>query len=566
MPSPGRQSFLDACAGFGLPSAPGTGTVKTFEEAWKHVEALKTGRRTLDFKTDGAVLKVDGFDLQETLGSTSKAPRWCIAFKYPAERATTKLLDVEVQVGKTGKLTPRARMEPVLVAGTTVTYATLHNYGELTRRDVRIGDTVVIEKAGEIIPQVIEPVLAERPEDAQPVVPPAECPACGTPARPEFGGEAEGTAEEESGRFCPNPSCPAQLRERLIHFAGRRQMDIEGLGEKMVDALLGHGFLATLPDVYRLHERRDTLRHVNGVGSAGALAAEQRERFGKKPLKNPATHTRLDALLAGIEASKTRGLAAVLAGIGIRGVGTSMARDLAAWAGDIETLTAADPLTITDALSEADPERAAEQLKSYTDAAEALLAALDTDVARLVLAGREPAGVETAAFLREHRSALKLAGRFGSARIDRVAADLPTLADVRTAGVPGVVDALRTPGVVAANVAAFFASDRGRDLVAGFRACGVSLEAEKKPAAESAPAAAIAGKKIVLTGKLERFTRPELTGLLEARGADVSSAVSSKTDLLIAGEAAGSKRTKAEKLGIEIWSEAELLAAVPGLV
>ncbi|BAM04849.1 NAD-dependent DNA ligase LigA [Phycisphaera mikurensis] len=563
----GQAAFLAACAGFGLPPTPGTAAVPGFEEAWERVEALRAGRRALDFETDGAVLKVDDFGLQGLLGSTSKAPRWCVAFKYPAERATTRLLEVEVQVGKTGKLTPRARMEPVLVAGTTVTYATLHNFGELTRRDVRVGDTVVIEKAGEIIPQVIEPVLAERPADAQPVVPPAACPVCGTAARPEYGGEAEGSAEEESGRFCPNPSCPAQFRERLIHFAGRRQMDIEGLGEKMVDALLGlgSGFLATLPDLYRLHEHRDVLRHVAGIGSAAALAAEQRERFGKKPLKSPPTHTRLDALLGGIERSKSRGLAAVLSGIGIRGVGHAVARDLAGWAGDVDRLVGADPLTLTDALSEADPQRAEEQIRSYADAAEALLAALKTETASVALAGRDPAAVGTAAFLREHRSLLKLGARFGSARIDRVAAALPTVAEAQAAGVSGVVDALRTPGVVAANVAAFFASDRGRELVAALRERGVVLEAERPPASAAPPAAAVAGKKIVLTGRLERFTRPELTDLLRARGAEVSSAVSSKTDLLIAGEAAGSKRAKALKLGVTIWTEAELLAAVPGL-
>ena len=563
----GQAQFLEAVAGFGLPPAPGAGPVGSFEEAWARVEALRNDRHALDFETDGAVLKVDGFALQGALGSTSKAPRWCIAFKYPAERATTRLLGVEVQVGKTGKLTPRARMQPVRVAGTTVTYATLHNFGELARKDVRIGDAVVVEKAGEIIPQVVEAVASQRPADAQPVVPPEACPECGTPARPEYGGDAEGSPEEETGRFCPNPDCPAQFRERLVHFAGRRQMDIDGLGEKMVDLLLGHGLLRSLADVYRLAPKRELLKHLNGVGSAAALAAEQRGRFGKKPLKNPPTHTRLDALLAGIEASKSRGLASVLAGIGIRGVGHSVARDLAAWAGTVDRLLDADPLTLTDALTEADPQRRREQAESYASAAGALVDALNGDAAVVALAGRDPAAVGTAAFLREHRSLLRVAGRFGSSRIDRVAAALPTLADVRAAGPAGVADALRTPGVVAANASAFFASERGRRLVADFRSLGVSLEQPRTAEADApGPAGAVAGKKVVLTGKLERFTRPELTALLEARGADVSSAVSSKTDLLIAGEAAGSKRAKAEKLGVEIWSEARLLEEVPGLV
>lgn len=562
----GHTAFLEACAGHGFSLAPGTATVASIDEAWERVVALKTERHTLGFETDGAVLKLDDFRLQGLLGSTSKAPRWCIAFKYPAERAVTRLLDVEVQVGKTGKLTPRARMEPVSVAGTTVTYATLHNFGELARRDVRIGDRVVIEKAGEIIPQVIEPVLAERAADARPVLPPEVCPVCDTPARPEYGGEAEGSPEEETGRFCPNPGCPAQFRERLLHFAGRRQMDIEGLGEKTVDALLAHGFLKNLPDVYRLHTQRDTLRHVNGIGSAAALAAEQRERFGKKPLKSPPTHTRLDALLAGIEASKSRGLAAVLAGIGIRGVGVSVAKALAAWAGSVDRLVDAEPLALTDALSEADPERAEEQIRSYREAASALLDALGTETTQALLAGRPADQVATEPFLRKHRSTLRLGARWGDSRLGRLGQAFETLARVQAAQPADLVDALRTPGVVATNVAVFFGSERGKTLVAAFRASGVSLEATASAPVPAAAGSAVAGKKIVLTGKLERFSRPELTRLLEERGAEVSSAVSSKTHLLIAGEAAGSKRTKAEALNVEIWSEADLFAHVPDLL
>lgn len=227
-----------------------------------------------------------------------------IAFKYPAERKTTTLLDVEHQVGKTGKITPRAIMEPVLLAGTTVRHASLHNYGLTRKKDIRIGDTVEVEKAGEIIPYVVGPVTKNRPKSAKKIKAPQTCPVCDGPVEIEPI-EAQDDPEIETTRRCINPECPAQLREKLIWFAGRRQMDIDGLGESTIDQIMAEETipLRSFGDIYRLHEHREVLLEL--------------DRMGEK---------KVDNLLAGIEASKGRGLARVLGSMGIRHIGDSTAR------------------------------------------------------------------------------------------------------------------------------------------------------------------------------------------------------------------------------------------------
>lgn len=325
----GHAEFLKKVKALGLPVSPHSCVCDSVEEVLRCIEEFGAKRATLDYQTDGMVVRVDSFELQERLGVTSKSPRWVIAYKYPAERKTTKLLDVYHQVGKTGRITPRAVMEPVLLAGTTVQHATLHNYGRVRdaaieggegRTDIRIGDTVVVEKAGEIIPQVVAVVLDKRPRDAKPIVPPARCPECGGPVELEPP-EAEQHPALETGRRCVNPECPAQVRERLIWFAGRKQMDIEGLGEKTVDQIRAESKipLNSFADIFRLKDHRDELLAL--------------DRMGEK---------KVDNLLAGIEAAKKRGLARVLAGMGIRHVGNATAKQLARVFRDIDALLAAD--------------------------------------------------------------------------------------------------------------------------------------------------------------------------------------------------------------------------------
>ncbi|GAB4108417.1 MAG: NAD-dependent DNA ligase LigA [Phycisphaeraceae bacterium] len=311
-----HSEFLTLIRALGLPVNEHTKRVDTFEEAWDFIESFQQTRPTLGYATDGVVIKVDDYALQQALGATSKSPRWCIAYKYAAEQAETVLLKVDWQVGKTGRLTPRATMKPVFLAGTTVQHATLHNMDEIERKDIRIGDTVVIEKAGEIIPQVVKVVKDKRPRDAKPIKPPAKCPSCGQPiVRPE----------DEAAHRCVNPECPAQFREKLIWFVGRNQMDIDGLGEKVIHQLVDAGLLNSFGDLYALKTKRDQLLKL--------------ERMGEK---------KVDNLLAGIEASKSRGLSRVLAGLGIRQIGGAAALALAQHFGDIDKLLKATPEQIAE--------------------------------------------------------------------------------------------------------------------------------------------------------------------------------------------------------------------------
>ncbi len=296
-----QSEFLSALGSWGIPTNPLTKPCQGIHEIWELIQEFDTHRSNLTYGVDGVVIKVDPLDLQERLGTTSRFPRWCIAYKYPAEQAATRLLQVDWQVGKTGKLTPRATMDPVFIAGTTVQHATLHNYGEILRKDIRIGDLVIIEKAGEIIPQVVRVEIAERPHKSSPIQPPTECPDC----QGEIEAEHDDSGKETS-RFCVNPECPAQLRERLIHFAARGQMNIDGMGEKVIHQLSGAGLLNSFGDIFKLSQRREALLNL--------------ERMGEKKVNN---------LLAAIEAAKLRGLDRVLVGLGIRHVGSTAARVLA---------------------------------------------------------------------------------------------------------------------------------------------------------------------------------------------------------------------------------------------
>lgn len=268
--------------------------------------AFQADRTGLGYGVDGMVVRVDAFAMQERLGSTSKAPRWCVAFKYPADQGETVLEDVTWQVGKGGTLTPRATMQPVELAGTTVRHATLHNIEEIRRKDIRIGDRVVVEKAGEIIPQVVEVRLDARSEASRPIEPPTVCPSCG-----------EAVHQEGPKLYCTNPECPAQLRERIAWFAGRNQMDIDGLGEKIVDQLVERKLVCHLADLYVLTVEQ--LADLEGLAVKSATS-----------------------LVSAIDVSRDRGMARLLASIGIRQIGSAAARTLAKAYPDMDSLLDAD--------------------------------------------------------------------------------------------------------------------------------------------------------------------------------------------------------------------------------
>jgi DNA ligase (NAD+) len=279
--------------GWGIPVTPNTVIFDTIEQVIEHAQRWSEQRNTLDFQTDGLVVKVDDLNQRERLGSRSKSPRWTIAFKYDAQQAMTRLLGIHVQVGKTGKITPVAALEPVVLAGTTVKRASLHNADELKRKDIKIGDAVVIQKAGEIIPQVVRVETDARKGNEKRFQFPTKCPSCGAPVE-RFGDEVD--------YYCTNPPsrCPDQLKEWLRWWAHRDAMDIDGLGDKLIDQLVQKGLVRSLADLYRL--------------DAAQLAAL--ERMGKKSAEN---------LVHALEASKHRPLDRFLTGLTIRHVGTRMA-------------------------------------------------------------------------------------------------------------------------------------------------------------------------------------------------------------------------------------------------
>lgn len=299
-----HMEFLEEMRQYGLPTTPGVTCWPDLESAAAHCESLIERLHELDFEIDGLVLKVNRFDQRERLGATSKAPRWVIAYKFEKYEATTRVKAIRVQVGKTGTLTPVADLEPVELAGTTVSRASLHNADEIRRKDVRVGDVVVVEKAGKIIPHVVRVEKHLRQGPLAPFCFPEKCPECRTEL-----------VKDEGGVYirCPNPECPAQIKERIRFFASRNAMDIEGLGEKLVDQLVERGLVRNYGDLYRL-----TAQQLMPL-----------ERMGKKSSEN---------LLKHIAASKQRGLARLLTALAIRHVGTRVAEVLANHFGSMDRL------------------------------------------------------------------------------------------------------------------------------------------------------------------------------------------------------------------------------------
>jgi DNA ligase (NAD+) len=414
-----------------LPVQPSWRQCVDLEELRAYIEEWRERRRELPFETDGVVVKVDQLALQERLGKTGKSPRWAVAYKYAAEQAETRVRAIAVQVGRTGTLTPVAELEPVQLAGTVVKRATLHNYEDLSRKDVRVGDWVYLEKGGEIIPKVVAVNVERRPADSIPFQMPAACPVCGEPVQRFLG---------EVAVRCVNAACPAIVAQSVGHFVSRNAMDIEGLGEKLIEQLQRKQLLVDYTTLYSL--KLEDLRELEG--------------WGERSARN---------LLEQIERSKQRDLAHVLFAIGIRFVGERVARLLAEHFGDIDSLIAADE----DALQ----------------------------------------------------------------RVSEIG--------------PKVADSVRR----------HFADPHNRERLEILRAHGLKLTQPQRarPASVGGP---FAGKTVVLTGGLSTMTREVAGARLEAAGARLAGSVSKKTDLVIAGEAAGSKLQKARDLGIPVIDEATL--------
>lgn len=429
--------FLQAIRRLGIPTTPNVSTAVGFEELMKVCAEMIEKVPELSFEVDGLVIKLDSLADRDQLGATSKSPRWVRAYKWERYEAETRILAITIQVGKTGALTPVAEMEPVEIAGTTVSRASLHNRDEVTRLGICIGDLVVVEKAGKIIPHVLRVNESVRTGNEQPFVFPAACPECGT------------TVQQDDGGVyirCPNPACPAQLRETLIFFASRPAMNIDGLGEKLIEQLLTAGLVDGIPSLYRLAERREDLLKL--------------ERLGEKSI---------DKLLSGIEQSKHQPLWRLLTGMNIRHVGQTGARTLERAFGTIDEIAAQSEESLS--------------------------------------------------------------------KIDEIGE------------------------VIAASVHRFFASEYGKRLVSELRQLGLNLgqPVERSTVSENGP---LVGKTLVVTGTMVRMKRDEIEQLIRDHGGKASGSVSKKTDFVVAGEAAGSKLTKAQELGVKVLTEDEFLALV----
>ncbi|HUT78501.1 MAG TPA: NAD-dependent DNA ligase LigA [Polyangia bacterium] len=422
-----HMEFLDELRSYGLPATPQVECFQSFAAAVEHCERLIEKLHELDFEIDGLVLKVNRFDHRQRLGATSKSPRWLIAYKFEKYEAISRVVEIETQVGKTGAITPVANLEPVEIAGTTVSRASLHNADEIERKDIRRGDVVVVEKAGKIIPHIVRVEKHERNGALRKFVFPTRCPECDTRL-----------VKDEGGIYirCPNLQCPAQVKERIRYYASRDAMDIEGLGDKLVDQLVGEGLVHDYGDLYRL-----SIDRLTGL-----------ERMGRKSSKN---------LLERIEASKDRGLARLLNALSIRHVGTRVA-----------------------------------------------------------------------AVLAEH---------FGS--MDELIANVERLSGINEIG-----------PVIAESVYDFLAGKCGSGSIADLKALGVKMESAVPAAAGPR---ALAGKTLVVTGTLRRYTRDEINELITRHGGRAASSVTKKTDYVVAGEKAGSKLAKARQLGVQVLSEDE---------
>lgn len=433
---PTHSEHLKRLRELGLKTNPTWKKCDTIEEVMEFIHYWSEERLNLDYEIDGIVIKIDDLNQQEELGFTARSPRWSIAYKFPAEEVMTKLIDIELSIGRTGVVTPTGILEPVHIAGSIVGRASLHNEDLIKEQDIRIHDYVVVKKAGDIIPKVVRAVKEKRTGEEEEFTMPSHCPACETELV---------RLEEEVALRCINPNCPAQLTEGLIHFVSRNAMNIDGIGEKVVMQLFNEGLIHTIADLYRL-EREPLL---------------QLERMGEKSVSN---------LLQAIEASKKNSLEKLIFGLGIRFIGEKAARILAETFETMERLEKA----------------------SYEE-----IVAID--------------------------------------EIGEKMAD---------------------------SVVQYFSEDKVTRLLNELRELGLNMEYTGPRRAARVEESIFTDKTIVLTGKLNQLSRNEAKEKIETLGGKVTGSVSKNTDLVVAGEAAGSKKDRAIELEIPIWDESELLEAL----
>jgi DNA ligase (NAD+) len=489
---------------------------------------LERDRAALGYDIDGVVYKVDRIDWQRRLGFVARSPRWAIAHKFPAQQATTVLEEIDIQVGRTGSLTPVARLHPVTVGGVVVRNATLHNEDEIARLDVRIGDTVALQRAGDVIPQILR-VVDPKPEAerAAPFVFPDHCPVCGS--------EAVREGDEVKRRCTGGLICDAQIVERLKHFVGRRAFDIEGLGEKQLVAFNARGWIKQPADIFRLARDTDRLAEL-----------EREDGYGETSIRN---------LVAGIDARRIISLDRFLFGLGIRDIGEQtsivLARAFESWVAlKAACLQAASgipsPAWVALAASHAISPRVLSLMAEATPPAADPWpeATLDMKISQAFPGMAAPARRSLATMTDDWSGLVDLA------RIAREEGPSEMLNQI--SAVTGV-------GPVAAEALAhFFHEPHNLQVVEALEAELTQIVDAERPKSDTP----VAGKTVVFTGALERFTRDEAKARAESLGAKVSGSVSKKTDYLVAGPGAGSKLKDAEKHGVQVLTEDEWLALI----
>lgn len=539
-----HSQMLKRLAEFGLPVSPEVNTAQGFAGLVAYYRRIGAMRDALPYDIDGVVYKLDRIDQQRALGFVSRAPRWAIAHKFPAQEELTQVEAIDVQVGRTGAITPVARLKPVQVAGVIVTNATLHNADQIARLDVRVGDTVIVRRAGDVIPEVLGVVAEHRPVGAAPWLLPAECPACGSMVV-RLDGEA--VARCSGGLFCP-----AQRKQALIHFASRRAIDIEGLGERMVEDLVDLGFVQSVADIYRLT--------LDDLLKMKRLADERSDRTPETVKAGKVATRWAENLVESIERTRSPSLERLLFALGVLQMGEETAKALARSFGSLEAIRHADPILLL-AVPDVGP-KVATSIASFfqqphnSEVIDALLA----NGVRPQQAGAPSASLATRLDLGHLLRAAKLLGaplgRLGDTSIARVAEIRRDLAALQVGGESG----LTALGVSADAASATFALLADPHWGPRLRAVDAAMAALRATAPQAAKAGVLTGKTVVLTGSLSAMTREEAGAKLEVLGAKVAGSVSKKTSFLVAGEAAGSKLAKAGELGVPVWDEARLLA------
>lgn len=525
---------------WGFPVSALGEVVEGFDGLMDYYRRIGEQRSELPFEIDGVVYKLDDAEGREEMGFVSRAPRWALAHKYPAQEQSTVVESIEVNVGRTGAVTPWVLMQPVHVGGVTVTRATLHNADQVARLDVRVGDSVIVRRAGDVIPEVVRVITERRPEGARPWQMPENCPVCGSEIVREEG--------EVVARCSGELVCPAQRVQALFHFASRRAMDIEGLGERLIQALVDFDMVTSVADLYRL-----------GVDDFVEMKRRADERDGTTPetVKSGKVATKwAENLVESIDRSRETTLSRFLFALGIQHVGESTAKALAAWFGDL-ALIRHTPWPLFKRVPDIGGE-VARSLGHFLDQP-GNQQVIDELLERGVRIGdihppspKLAEGLDPATLLVD----LEIRG-ITLSRAERLVGAFSTPEELAKAKEHQLV-AAGLPGDAAESLVAWMSEADHRALYLR------SLEAQRElraqlPKEDGIKAGPLDGQTVVLTGTLESMTRDEAKERLEALGAKAAGSVSKKTSFVVAGEAAGSKLARAEQLGIEVWDEAKLL-------